>query len=248
MTLFAYLATPLFVLALAARGAAPESGRRTALLPWFAGAALLALVLFPLLNMVARAFPPQYEPELLYLRLLAADHGAPLLAALVVTLGLRRYRIRSTRSTRNRPSGLLQRARRARREREPRPRRRARRRAELPFLVVTLGGCFSMLAVLEQLTHYADPSFYRLVQLPLLRLALMSAMALLLAAATGARVWWRALALLVILVLPLVTAGIAYGDVIRRPDLAAAGSALAFLATLLPLLRRYPKEASDAAR
>ena len=246
MTLFAYLATPLFVLALAARGAAPESGHRAALLPWFAGAALLALVLFPLLNMVARAFPPQYEPRLLYLRLLAADHAAPLLAALAVTLVLRRYRNRRSRSTRKRPSGLLQRARRARREREPRPRLRARRRAELPYLLVTLGGFFSMLAVLEQLTHYADPSFYRLVLLPLLRLALMGAMALLLAAATGARVWWRALAVLVILVLPLVTAGIAYGDVMRRPDLAAAGSALAFLVTLLALRRRYPKEASDA--
>ena len=114
-------------------------------------------------------------------------------------------------------------------------------------LLVTLGGCFSMLAILEQLTHYADPSLYRLVLLPLLRLALMSAVALLLAAATGARIWWRALAVPAILVLPLVTAAIAYGDVIRRPDLAAAGSALAFLATLLPLLRRYPKEASDAS-
>lgn len=103
-----------------------------------------------------------------------------------------------------------------------------------------------MLAVLEQLTHHADPSFYRLVLLPLLRLALMSALVLLLAAATGARIWWRALAMLVILALPLVTAAIAYGDVVRRPDLAAAGSALAFLVTLLPLLRRYPKEASDA--
>ena len=205
MTLFAYLATPLFVLALAARGAAPESGHRMTLLPWFAGAALLALVLFPLLDMVERAFPPQYEPQLLYLRLLAADHGAPLLAALAVTLGLRRYRNTRTRSTtRKRPSGLLQRARRARREHEPRPRVRARRRAELPYLLVTLGGYFSMLAILEQLTHYADPSFYRLVLLPLLRLALMGAMALLLAAATGARVWWRALALLVILVLSLI--------------------------------------------
>ena len=248
MTLFAYLATPLFVVALAARGAAPESGRRAALLPWFAGAALLALLLFPLLNMVAPAFPPRYEPRLLYLRLLATDHGTPLLAALAVTLGLRRYRNSRNRSTRNRRSGLLQRARRARREREPRPRVRARRRAELPCLLVTLGGFFSMLAILEQLTHDADPSLYRLVLLPLLRLALMSAVALLLAAATGTRVWWRALALLVILVLPLLTAAIAYGDVIRRPDLAAAGSALAFLATLLPLLRGYPTEAADARR
>ena len=243
MTLFAYLATPLFVVALAARGAPPGAGYRTALVPWFAGAALLALPLFPLLSMVARAFPPRYEPELLYLRLLAADHGAPLLAALAVTLGLRRYR-----NTRNRRSGLLQRARRARHEREPRPRVRARRRAELPYLLVTLGGYFSMLAILEQLTRYADPSFYRLVLLPLLRLALVSAVTLLLAAATGARVWWRALAALAILALPPVTAAIAYGDVIRRPDLAAGASALAFLGFLLPLLRRYPTEASDASR
>jgi len=240
MTLFAYLATPLLVVALAARGAAPEVGRRTALLPWFAGAALLALLLFPLLNMVARAFPPLYEPRLLLLRLLAADHAAPLVAALAVTLGLRRYR-----NVRRRRSGLLQRAQRARREREPRPRIRARRRAELPYLLATLGGFFSMFAVLEQLTHYADPSFYRLVLLPLLRLALLSGAAVLLAAATGARVWWRALALLAILVLPLVTAAIAYGDVIRRPDLAAAGSVLVFLAALLPLLLCYPAEASD---
>ena len=248
MTWFAYLATPLFVVALAARGAAPASGHRMALLPWFAGAALLALLLFPLLNMVARAFPPLYEPRLLYLRLLAADHGAPLLGALAVTLALRRYRNTRNRNTRSRRSGLLQRARRARREREPRPRVRARRRAELPYLLVTLGGYFSMLAILEQLTQYADPSFYRLVLLPLLRLALVSAVTLLLAAATGARVWWRALAVLAVLALPPVTAAIAYGDVIRRPDLATAGSALVFLATLLPLLRRYPKEASDASR
>ena len=243
MTLFAYLATPLFVVALAARGAAPEVGQRTALLPWFAGAALLALVLFPLLSMVARAFPPLYEPRLLYLRLLAADHGAPLVAALAVTLGLRRYRY-----IRHRRSGLLRRARRARGEREPQPRVRARRRAELPYLLVTLGGYFSMLAILEQLTHYADPSFYRLVLLPLLRLALMSAVAVLLAAATGARVWWRALAVLAILALPLVTAAIAYGDTIRRSDFAAAGSVLVFLGAWLLLLRCYPRETAHASR
>ena len=243
MTLFAYLATPLFVVALAARGAPPGVGHRMALLPWFAGAALLALVLFPLVSMVARAFPPLYEPRLLYLRLLAADHGAPLVAALAVALGLRRYR-----NARYRRSGLLRRARRARGEREPRPRVRARRRADLTYLLVTLGGYFSMHAILEQLTHYADPSFYRLVLLPLLRLALMSAAAVLAAGATGARVWWRGLALLAILALPLVTAAVAYGAAIRRSDLAAAGTVAAFVAALLPLLRRYPTEASDDSR
>ena len=239
MTLFAYLATPLFVVALAARGAPPGVGHRMALLPWFAGAALLALVLFPLVSMVARTFPPLYEPRLLYLRLLAADHGAPLVAALAVALGLRRYR-----NARYRRSGLL---RRARGEREPRPRARARR-ADLTYLLVTLGGYFSMHTILEQLTYYADPSFYRLVLLPLLRLALMSAAAVLAAGATGARVWWRGLALLAILALPLVTAAVAYGAAIRRSDLAAAGTVAAFVAALLPLLRRYPTEVSDDSR
>ena len=243
MTLFAYLATPLFVVALAARGAPPGVGHRMALLPWFAGAALLALVLFPLVSMVARTFPPLYEPRLLYLRLLAADHGAPLVAALAVALGLRRYR-----NARYRRSGLLRRARRVRGEREPRPRVRARQRTDLTYLLVTLGGYFSMHTILEQLTYYADPSFYRLVLLPLLRLALMSAAAVLAAGATGARVWWRGLALLAILALPLVTAAVAYGAAMRRSDLAAAGTVAAFVAALLPLLRRYPTEVSDDSR
>ena len=241
MTLFAYLATPLFVVAMTARGAAPGAVERAALWPWFAGAALLALPLYPLAGLLAGTFPPFYDQRLLYLRLLAVDHGAPLVAALAVTLVLRRYRKRRV----QRGSGLLHRATLASDERGPQARSRARRQAELLHLLVTLGGFFSMFAILEQLAHYADPSIYRTLLLPLLRLAQVSAAAALWAGVTGARRWWRGLALLAILALPLLTAAIAFGDAIQRPDLAAAGTVVVFAAALLPLLRRYPPEARD---
>lgn len=241
MTLFAWLATPLFVAALAARGASPGVGGRAVLLPWFAAAALLALPIYPLATLLARVFPPLYEPRLLYLQALALDHGGPLAAALAVTLALRLPRARA----RGRASGLLRRAARARRAPTPRPVLRARRQAELPLLLAALGGFFSMFALLEQLDRPADPSFYRLILLPLLRLALVSAAAFLLARSAGARIWWQGLALLAILALPLLTAAAAYGVVVRRPELAAAGSAAAFAAALWPVLRYYPREAPD---
>ena len=239
MTLFAWLATPLFVAALAARGASPGVGGRAAMLPWFAAAALLALPIYPLATLLARVFPPLYEPRLLYLQALALDHGGPLAAALAVTLALRLPRARG------RASGLLRRAARARRAPTPRPVLRARRQAQLPLLLAALGGFFSMYALLEQLDRQADPSFYRLILLPLLRLALVSAAAFLLARSAGARIWWQGLALLAILALPLLTAAAAYGVALRRPELAAAGSAAAFAAALWPVLRYYPREAPD---
>ena len=233
MTLFAYLATPLFVVAMVAR-AAPGGGDGGTLLPRYAGAALLALPLHPLVSLAAEAFPPLYEPRLLYLRLLAVDHGAPLVAALLVSLALRRYGgVRPRRR-----SGLLHRARLA----------SGRRRWEWRHLLVTLGGFFSVFAILEQLTHHADPSFYRLILLPLLRLAQVSAAAYLLARTAGARGWWRGAALLAVLALPLPAAAIAYGAAIRRPDLAAAGSAVVFAAALLPMLRYSRPEVSDGSR
>ena len=233
MTLFVYLATPLFVLAVVARAGPGEAGREETLLPWFAGAALLALPLYPPVSMLAEAFPPYYQPRLLYLQLLAVDHGAPLAAALLVSLLLRRYRNGRSR----RRSGLLHRATLARGQRPPQPRSGTGRRSELPHLLVTLGGFFSMFAILEQLSYQPDPSFYRLILLPLLRLALVSAAAYLLARTAEAGVWWRVAVLPALLALPLLTAAIAYGDVIRRPYLAAAGSTMLFAAALLPVLR-----------
>lgn len=240
MTLFAWLAMPLFVTALAARGGSPGVGGRAQLLAWFAAAALLALPIYPLATLLARVFPPLYEPRLLYLQALALEHGGPLAAALAVTLALRLTRARG------RGSGLLQRAARARRAPVPPPVLRARRQAELPLLLAALGGFFSMFALLEQLDRTADPSFYRLILLPLLRLALVSAAAFLLARSAGARIWWQGLALLAVLALPLLTAAVAYGAAVRRPELAAAGSVAAFAAALLPVLRYCPREVPDA--
>lgn len=239
MTLFAWLAMPLFVAALAARGASRGVGGGAPLLAWFAVAALLALPVYPLATLLARVFPPLYEPRPLYLQALALDHGGPLAAALAVTLALRRTRARA------RGSGLLRRAARARRAPTPQPVLRARRQAELPLLLAALGGFFSMFALLEQLDRHADPSFYRLILLPLLRLALVSAAAFLLARSAGARIWWQGLALLAILALPFLTAAVAYGAAARRPELAAAGSAAAFAAALAPVLRYRPREVPD---
>ncbi len=235
MTLFAYLALPLFVVAAAARSGPQEGGRSAALLPWFAGAALLAMPVYPLIDLLGRVFPPFYDdPRLLYLRPLALEHGGPLVAALVVALLLRRARDR--RQRRRRASGLLQRAAVA---------RGAQTAAELAFFLAALGGFFSMFALLEQLDHYADPSIYRLILLPLLRVALVSAAAFLLARTAGARIWWRGLALLAILALPILTAAVAYGDAVQRADLAAAASAAACALALLPLLRSSRREAPD---
>ena len=243
MTLFAYLALPLFVVALTARSAPRGAGELRALLPWFAGAALAALALYPLAGLLARAFPPFYEePRLLYLRALAVDHGAPLAAALAVALGLRGFRERRGAGR----SGLLRRAAQARPERPAPARRHTRRQAELAYLLATLGGFFSVFSLLQQLELHADPSFYRLILLPLLRVALVSAAACLLARTAGARIWWQGLALLAALALPFLTAAIAYGAALRRTELAAAGSAVVCAAALLPLLRACRREVSNA--
>ena len=232
MTLFAYLALPLFVVAAAACGGPQERGRLAALLPWFAGAALLAMPVYPLIDLLGRAFPPYYDqPRLLFLRPLALQHGAPLVAALTGALLLRRYR------DRRRPApGLLGRAAVA---------RRARTAAELAYFLATLGGFFSMFALLEQLDHHADPSLYRLILLPLLRVALVSVAAFLLARTAGSRIRWRVLALLVILALPLPAAAVAYQSAVQRTALAAAVSAAACALALLPLLRASPREVPD---
>ena len=47
------------------------------------------------------------------------------------------------------------------------------------------------------------------------------------------------------LALPLLTAAAAYGVALRRPELAAAGSAAAFAAALLPVLRYCTREVPD---
>ena len=203
MTLFLHVATPLFVLAVAAQAGTGRDGRGWALLSCYAVAALPALPFYPLIDLLAGVLTPGYEPRLWYLRLLALDHGLPLLAALVVTLCMHWY------ASRRLLGSVL----------EPAP------------LIASLGGFFSMYTMLEQFTLHVDPSPYRLVALPLARLAAMSGTAYVVARAAGSGKWWRCVAVLPI---PFVTAGVGYGSALQRPVLTAAGSAL-LLAVTLPL-------------
>lgn len=203
MTLFVHLATPLFVLAVAAHAHARGHGDGWALLHAYTAAGLLAIPLYPLFEVLAATFPPLVRPRLQFARLLAVDHGLPLIAAAAATLGIHRYR-------------------------------RRRHEAGAPraiTLLAGLGGFFSVYAMLDQFANHADPSMYRLVLLPMLRLAAVTATAYLLArAARGAR-WWAA----AVPTIPCVTAGIAYAGTLQQPELAAAGGA-ALLAACLPLL------------
>lgn len=203
MTLFVHLATPLFVLAVAGHAHARGQGDGWALLHAYTAAGLLAIPLYPLFEMLAAAFPPLVQPQLQYARLLAVDHGLPLIAAAAATLGIHRYRRR--RHEGGAPHAIT--------------------------LLAGLGGFFSVYAILDQFANHADPSLYRLVLLPMLRLAAVTATAYLLTrAARGAR-WWAA----AVLTVPCVTAGIAYAGTLQRPDLAAVGGA-ALLAVCLPLV------------
>ena len=95
MTLFVHLATPLFVLAVAGHAQARGQSGGWALLHAYTAAGVLAIPLYPLFEMLAAAFPPLVQPRLQYARLLAVDHGLPLIAAAAATLGLHRYRRRS---------------------------------------------------------------------------------------------------------------------------------------------------------
>ena len=203
MTLFVHLATPLFVLAVAGHAQARGQSGGWALLHAYTAAGVLAIPLYPLFEMLAAAFPPLVQPRLQYARLLAVDHGLPLIAAAAATLGLHRYR------RRRHAAGAL----------------------HAITLLAGLGGFFSVYAILDQFANHADPSMYRLVLLPMLRLAAVCATAYLLTrAARGA--WWSAAAVLTI---PCVTAGIAYAGTLQQPDLATVGGA-ALLAVCLPLV------------
>ncbi|MDE0229416.1 MAG: hypothetical protein OXJ62_11260 [Spirochaetaceae bacterium] len=203
MTLFAYLATPLFVLAVAGHALARGQSDGWALLYAYTTAGLLAIPLYPLFEMLAATFPPLVQPRLQYARLLAVDHGLPLIAAAAATLGIHWYRRR--RHEAGAPDAIT--------------------------LLAGMGGFFSVYAVLDQFANHADPSTYRLVLLPMLRLAAVAATAYLLTrAARGA--WWWAAAMPAI---PCGTAGIAYAGTLQQPDLAAVGGA-ALLAACIPLV------------
>lgn len=203
MTLFVHLATPLFVLAVAGHAHARGQSDGWTLLHAYTAAGVLAIPLYPLFEMLAATFPPLVQPRLQYARLLAVDHGLPLIAAAAATLAIHRYR-------------------------------RRRQEAGAPHAIALLagmGGFFSVYAVLDQFANHADPSMYRLVLLPMLRLAAVAATAhLLTRAARGAR-WWAA----AVLTIPCVTAGVAYAGTLQQPDLAAVGGA-ALLAVCMPLL------------
>jgi len=193
MTLFAYLATPLFVLAVASHALARGQGDGWALLLAYNTAGLLAIPLYPLFEMLAATLPPLVQPQLRYARLLAVDHGLPLVAAAAATLGIHWYR------RRRHEAGAL----------------------DAITLLAGMGGFFSVYAVLDQFANHADPSTYRLVLLPMLRLAAVAVTAyVLVRAARGAR-WWAA----AVPAIPCLTAGIAYSGALQQPELALVGGA-----------------------
>ena len=209
MTLFVYLATPLFVLAVTGHAHARGRGGGWDLLQAYTAAALLAIPLFPVIELVAATFPPRVQPRLQYARLLAVDHGLPLIAAAAASLAVHAFRGRGRA-----------------------PRTLAPRTLHPVPLVASLGGFFSVYAILDQFANHADPSMYRLVLLPMLRLAAVTGTAYLLArAARGA--WWGWAA--AVLTIPCVTAAVAYAGTFQQPGLVAVGGA-ALLAASLPLL------------
>ena len=203
MTLFVYLATPLFVLAVAGHAHARGHGGGWVLLHAYTAAGLLAIPLFPLFETLAATFPPLLQPRLQYARLVAVDHGLPLLAAAAASLAIHWYR------RRGQEAGTL----------------------HAIALLAGLGGFFSVYAILDQFANHADPSMYRLVLLPMLRLAAVTATAYLLTRAARGTRWWAA----AVLTIPCVTAGIAYAGTLQRQDLAAVGGA-ALLVVCVPLL------------
>ena len=212
MTLFVYLATPLFVLAVVGHAYARGRGGWD-VLHVYTAAALLAMPAYPLIELLAATIPLRIEPRLQYARLLAVDHGLPLVAAAAAALAAQ----------------WLQRRGRADGARRP------------VLLVAGLGGFFSVYAVLDQFANHADPSLYRLVLLPMLRLVAVTVSASLLARAARGKRWWA----LAVLPIPCVTAAVAYVGTVQRPGLAAAGGA-ALLAATVPMVFAQPvAEVSD---
>ena len=212
MTLFAYLATPLFVLAVAGHAHARGRGGGWDLLQTYTAAALLAMPLYPLFEFLAAAFPPRVEPRLQFARLLAVDHGVPLIAASAASLAVHWFRGRGRRT--DSPDAVK--------------------------LVAALGGFFSVYAILDQLANHADPSLYRLVLLPMLRLAAATGTACLLARAARGTRWWA----VAVPALPCATAAVAYAGTLQQPELAAVGGA-ALLAMTMPLL--FANSAAEAS-
>lgn len=214
MTLFVYLATPLFVLAVAGHAYSRGRGDGWHLLHAYTFAALLAMPLYPLIELLAAVVPVAVQPRLQYARLLAVDHAAPLIAAAVASLAVRRFQ---GRGRTHEAAGV-----------------------RVVSLVAALGGFFSAYAILDQITNHADPSMYRLVLLPILRLVAVTATAVLFArAARGA--WWWAVAVPVV---PCVTAAVAYLGTLQQPGLAAVGGA-GLLAAALPLVFASSAGGSD---
>ena len=205
MTLFVYLATPLFVVAVAGHAYSRGRGDGWYLLHTYTVAALLAMPLYPLIELLASAIPHRLQPRLQYARLLAVDHGLPLIAAAVASLAVRRFqgRGRTHRAAGVRPVSL----------------------------VAGLGGFFSVYAILDQIANHADPSMYRLVLLPILRLVAVTATAFLLARAARGTGWWA----IAVPAVPCVTAAVAYAGMLQQPGFAAVGG-VGLLAATLPLV------------
>ena len=203
MTLFVHLATPLYVIAVAGQACARGQGDGWALLYAYATAGVLAIPLYPLFEMLAATFPPLVQPQLQYARLLVVDHGLPLIAAAAATLGIYWYR------RRRHEVGVL----------------------DVVTLLTGMGGFFSVYAILDQFAHHADPSTYRLVLLPMLRLAAAVTTAYLLTRAVRGARWWAA----AVPAIPCVTAGIAYSGALQQANLASAGGAM-LLAVCTPLV------------
>lgn len=164
MTLFVYLATPLFVLAVAGHARARGQGGCRDLLHAFAATALLAMPLYALIELLAATVPPRTPPPLQYARLLAVDHGLPLVAGVAATLAVRRLQGRGGEAGAPRAASL----------------------------VAGLGGFFTVYGILDQFSNHADPSMHRLVLLPILRLAALTPAAYLLARAVRGTRWWAA--------------------------------------------------------
>ena len=162
---------------------------------------------FPAYVVVAAAltgFPPSYRGFSLYLRAAVGEHLLPMVLAMAGALATTWWRSRRATAASPVPEGVPQRER----------------------LIASVGGFLAAFAILERLSVLDDASSYRVLLLPLLRMATVALVAGLAGLALSWNGWTRAAIVVAAFAVPLLAALVPLLDALQ---LYAIGMALTFL-------------------
>ena len=231
MTVFLFLSTPVFLIMLidyivmrspASYGRGISTGTRnwTIIIVRFGIPFLICIPLFPILQLIKDVFPQSYKPMDSLINLVVGEHLIPLLIALFVSLLLYRVFI-------GEGVGFYS--------------------IDFLHILVTLGGFFTANSILEQIDNHSDPSFYRLLWLPFIRLSIISSVSYLITIGFSQSGWLRAIFFALVFLLPVIAGVVSFISVsglLFFPSIACLGF---LLVSLLPIFLTNPIRLIDGS-